>query len=195
MLHDAMRRTVLFFVFALPALAAPDLLVPREPFAKAHVSMMARAQAGEREARLADVDVWAEGTRLRARIRGEPGVFWIDGLSSEAVRVVDGKVAEPRRRTLEHGLQLSLAASPSLANRNTDRIAGHPCTIISEELPAGATMTRCIWKGLPLSVELHAGSFSFNAAATMVEEGAVTTADISPPPGAPTRPAMASAGR
>ncbi len=190
-----MRRSLIALSIALPALAAPDPLVPREAFAKAHVSMMARAQVGERPARMADVDVWAEGTRLRARIRGEPGVFWVDGLSSEAVRVVDGKVAELRRRTLEHGLQLSLAASPSLSNRNTDRIAGHPCTIISEALGGGATMTRCIWRGLPLSVELHAGSFSFNAAATMVEEGAVTTADITPPPGAPTRPAMASVGR
>lgn len=179
---------------ALPVFAA-DPLVPREPFARAHVSMMARAQAGEREPRLADVDVWADGARLRARIRGEPGVFWIDGLSSDAVRVVDGKVAEPRRKSLEHALQLALAASPTLANRNTDRIAGHPCTIISEELPGGATMTRCIWRGLPLSVELHAGSFSFNAAATLVEEDAVTVADLTPPPGAPTRPAMAAAGR
>ncbi|MGZ6142920.1 MAG: hypothetical protein ACXWLM_06260, partial [Myxococcales bacterium] len=159
-------------------IAAPDPLVPREPFARAHGARMARAQLGEREPRLADVDVWAEGTRLRARIRGEPGVFWIDGLSSGAVRVVDGKVAEPKRRTLEHALQLSLAASPSLSNRNTDRIAGHSCTIISEELPGGATLTRCIWRGLPLSVELSAKGFSFNAAATMVEEGAVNVADL-----------------
>ena len=189
-----MRRTALILIVALPALAA-DPLVPREPFAKAHVSMMARAQVGEREARLADIDVWAEGNRLRARIRGEPGVFWVDGLSSDAVRVVDGKLAEPRRHTMEHGLEISLAASPSLAGRNTDRIAGHPCTIISEELPGGARLTRCIWRGLPLSVELHAGSFTFNAAATMVDEGAVTSADLTPPPGAPVKPAMASAGR
>ncbi len=182
-----------WLLLALPALAA-DPLVPREPFARAHVSMMARAQVGEREPRLADVDVWADGTRLRARIRGEQGVFWIDGLSSDAVRVVDGKVAEPRRKTLEHALQLSLAASPSLANAVGDRIAGHPCSIIAETLPGGVTLTRCIWRGLPLSVELHAGAFSFNAAATLVEEGAVTTADVTAPPGAPTRPAVAAAG-
>jgi len=193
MLFDAMRRSLVILLAALPALADP--LVPREPFAKAHVSLMVRAQMGEREPRLADVDVWAEGTRLRARIRGEPGAFWIDGLSADAVRVVDGKVAEPKRRTLEHALQLALAPSPSLANANSDRIAGYPCKIITEELPAGSTMTRCIWRGLPLSVELHAGSFSFNAGATMVEEGAVTVADVAPPPGAPAPAAVASAGR
>jgi hypothetical protein len=190
MLDDAMRRTLLSLVIALPAVAG-DPLVPREPFAKAHVSMMARAQVGDREARLADVDVWAEGARLRARIRGEPGAFWIDGLSSDAVRVADGKVAELKRRTLEHALQLALAPSPSLDNADSDRIAGHPCKIISEELPGGTLMTRCIWRGLPLSVEMHAGSFTFHAAATLVEEGAVTTADLTPPPGA--RPAVASA--
>src|SRR5207237_5090404 len=109
---------------------------------------------------------------------------------SDAVRVVDGKVAEPKQRTLEHALQLALAPSPSLANANSDRIAGRPCKIITEELPAGATMTRCLWRGLPLSVELHAGSFTFTAGATMVEEGAVTTADLTTPPGA--RPAVPS---
>lgn len=190
MLHDAMRRALLSLLLAMPALAA-DPLVPREPFAKAHVTMMARAQFGEREPRLADIDVWAEGTRLRARIRGEPGVFWVDGLSSEAVRIVDAKVTEPRKRTLEHALKLALAASPSLAGGNDDRIAGHSCTTVSEEVAGGFTMTRCIWHGLPLSVELHAGSFSFNMAATLVEEGAVTTADLAPPPGAPTRPTVA----
>jgi hypothetical protein len=188
-----MRRTLLLLSIAVPALAA-DPPVPREPFAKAHVSMMVRSQLGEREPRLADVDIWADGTRLRARIRGRPDVFWVDGLAADAVRIVDGKVAEPRHRTLEHALQLALAASPSLADAPSDRIAGHPCQIISEQLPGGATLTRCIWRGLPLSVELHAGSFSFNAAATMVDEGGVTVADLTPPPGAPAAAAVASAG-
>src|ERR1051325_10440405 len=100
MLDDAMRRTLLVLL-ALPALAA-DPLVPREPFAKAHVSLMARSQAGSAEARLADIDVWAEGTRLRARVRGEPraGEFWVDGLASEALRILDGKVAPPHKRTM-----------------------------------------------------------------------------------------------
>ena len=180
---------------ALPAGAVP--LVAREPFAKAHVSMVARAQSGDREARLAEVDLFAEGTRLRARLRGEPkaGEFWVDGLASAALLLVDGKVSEPRRRTLEHALLLALAASPSLASANTDRIAGHPCKIVSEHLPSRATLTRCIWRGLPLSVELHAGSFSFNAAATLVEEGAVSVADLQPPPGAPAASTSLSAGR
>jgi hypothetical protein len=180
---------------ALPALA--DALVAREPFAKAHVTMMVRAQAGQGEARMADLDVYAEGTRLRARLRGDPkaGEFWVDGLASPVLLLVGGKIAEPRRRTLEHALQLALAASPSLANANTDRIAGHPCKIVSEELPGGISLTRCIWRGLPLSVELHHGSFSFHAAATMVDEGAVSVADLQPPPGAPAAPASLSAGR
>jgi hypothetical protein len=197
-LDNAMRRIRVLVLVALPALAAEPLpLVPREPYAKAHVSMMVRAQTGSAEARLAELDVWAEGTRLRARVRGEPkaGEFWVDGLSSEALRLVDGKPAEPKRRTLEHALQLALARSPSLANANSDRIAGHPCKIISEQLPGGAAMTRCLWRGLPLSVELKSGNFSFNAAATMVEEGAVTVADLQPPPGAPSAPASLSAGR
>ncbi len=200
MLPDAMRRTspiLVLLALALPALAADPVLVPREPFAKAHLSLMARAQVGSGEARLAEVDVWAEGTRLRARIRGEPrsGEFWVDGLASQATRIVDGKVSPPRRRTLEHALQLALAASPSLIHTNTDRIAGHPCKLVSEDLPGGMVMTRCIWRGLPLSVELHAGSFAFNAAATLVEEGAVSVADLQPPPGAPAAPASMSAGR
>ena len=196
MLFDAMRRTALIALLALPALAA-DPVVPREPFAKAHVSLMARAQLGAAEARLADIDVWAEGTRLRARVRGEPrsGEFWVDGLASEALRIVDGKVSQPGRRTLEHALQLALAASPSLANANTDRIAGHPCKIVSEAVPGGYSMTRCIWRGLPLSVEVTGHGFSFNAGATMVEEGAVGVADLQPPPGAPSAPASMSAGR
>ena len=119
----------------------------------------------------------------------------MDGLASEALRILDGKVQAPRRRSLEHALQLALAASPSLANANTDRIAGHPCKIRSERLAGGLTMARCIWRGLPLSVEVTGGGFTFNAAATMVEEGAVTVADLQPPAGAPPAPASMSAGR
>jgi hypothetical protein len=191
-----MRSALLLAMLALPALAA-NTLVPREPFAKAHVSLMARSQVAGREARLADIDVWAEGARLRARVRGEPqsGEFWVDGLTSDALRIVEGKVAEPKKRTLEHALQLALAASPTLANANSDRIAGHPCKIVSEDLPGGGTLTRCIWRGLPLSVEVQAKGFSFNAAATMVEEGEVTVADLQPPAGAPAAPASLSAGR
>jgi hypothetical protein len=157
---------------------------------------MARAEAGPRM-RLAEVDVWAEGTRLRARVRGEPlaGEFWVDGLASEALRIVGGQVVEPKKRSLEQGLKLSLAASPSQANTNTDRIAGHPCKIVEETLPGGFQLTRCIWRGLPLSVELRGAGFSFHAAATMVDEGAVTVADLQPPAGAPSAPASLSAGR
>jgi hypothetical protein len=191
-----MRRAALLMLFALPALAA-DPLVPREPVAQAHLSRLARAQLGEQEPRLADIDVWAEGSRLRARVRGEPraGEFWVDGLAAEALRLVGGKIAEPRKRTLEHALQLALAASPSLANANTDRIAGHPCKIVTEQLAGGFSMTRCIWRGLPLSVDLSGRGFAFNAAATLVEEGAVSVADLQPPPGAPSAPASMSAGR
>ena len=190
-----MRRTALLLMLALPAAADP--LVQREAFAKAHVSLMARSQSGSAEARLAEIDVWAEGTRLHAKVRDDPkaGEFWVDGLASEALRILDGKVQAPRRRSLEHALQLALAASPSLANANTDRIAGHPCKIRSERLAGGLTMTRCIWRGLPLSVEVTGGGFTFNAAATIVEEGAVTVADLQPPAGAPPAPASMSAGR
>lgn len=187
---------VIGVLFALPAMAAGPV-VPREPFAKAHVSMMARVQAGRGEARLAEIDVWAEGARLRARVRGEPqvGEFWVDGLSSEALHLRDGKVDEPRARTLEHALKVALAASPSLANANTDRIAGHPCKIVTQSLGRGASLTRCIWRGLPLSVEVESKGFVFNAAATLVEEGAVTLADLQPPAGAPAAPASLSATR
>jgi hypothetical protein len=191
-----MRRSGLVILLALPALAA-DRLVPREPFANAHVSLMARSQTGAAAPRLADIDIWAEGTRLHARLRGEPkaGDYWVDGRASEVLRLLDGKVQEPKRRTLEHALQIALAASPSLANANTDRIAGHPCKIVTEALPAGFSMTRCLWRGLPLSVELSGKGFSFNAAATMVEEDAVGANDLQPPPGAPSAPASLSAGR
>ncbi len=197
MLLDPMRRTLISIAAALSALASTPALVAREPFAKAHVSMMARAQLGGREARLSEIDVFAEGTRLRARLRGEDraGEFWVDGLASPVLRLVDGQLSPPRRQTLEQGVLLAFAASPSLASANTDRIAGHPCKIVSEELAGGATLTRCLWRGLPLSVELHAGNFTFNAAATMVDEGAVTVADLQPPPGAPAAPASLSAGR
>jgi hypothetical protein len=183
-------------LFSLPVLAARPV-VPREPFAKAHVSMMARVQAGRAEARLAEIDLWAEGARLRARVRGDPqaGEFWVDGLFSEALHLRDGKVAEPRKDTLEHGLKMALAPSPSLANANTDRIAGHPCKIVTQSLGRGASLTRCIWRGLPLSVELESKGFAFNAAATMVEEGAVALADLQPPAGAPAAPASLTATR
>src|SRR3954470_19026904 len=188
------RMPLIVALLALPALSA-GTLVPREPFANAHVTMMARAQVGDSDARMADLDVWAEGTRLRARLRGEPaaGEFWVDGLSSQALRIADGKVVASRKRTMEYALELSLSASVSLANSNTDRIAGHPCKIVTEDVPGGV-LTRCIWRGLPLSVELKTGTFTFNAAATMVEEGAVRVADLQPPPGAPAAPRSLSAG-
>jgi hypothetical protein len=189
-------KWVIGVLFALPAVAAGPV-VPREAFAKAHVSMMARVQAGRGEARLAEIDLWAEGARLRARVRGEPqaGEFWVDGLASEPLHLRDGKVVEPGKNTLEHGLKISLAASPSLANANTDRIAGHPCKIVTQSLGRGTSLTRCIWRGLPLSIELESKGFVFNAAATMVEEGAVTLADLQPPAGAPAAPASLSATR
>ena len=180
------------------AAAADSAAVPREPFAKAHVSMMARTEAAsDHEPRLAEIDVWAEGSRLRARVRNDPksGELWIDGLAAEPLCILDGKVAEPRKRTLEAGLKTAFAPSPSLASANTDRVAGRPCKVINETLPGGATLSRCIWRGLPLSIEFKARGFSFNAAATLVEEGAVTVADLQPPAGAPAAPASLSAGR
>ncbi|MGZ6124171.1 MAG: hypothetical protein ACXWLR_04375, partial [Myxococcales bacterium] len=184
-----MRRTALVsLLLALPSIAAAPA---REPFGNAHVSLMARVQAGNAEPRLAEVDVWADGARLRARIRGEPGSgeFWIDGPGSPALWIVGGKMEQARRRTLEHALQLSLAPAPSPAHANTDRIAGRPCKVVTEALSPSATLTRCMWRGLPLSVELRAKGFSFNAGALLVEEGAVTPADLQPPPGAPAAPA------
>lgn len=189
-------RCAIWLLVALPALSAGQA-VPREPFAKAHISLMARAQAGKAEARLAEIDVWAEGARLRASVRGDAdaGEFWVDGLASEALHLRGGKVDEPKKKTFEHAVQLGLAASPSLANANTDRIAGHPCKIVSEQLAGGGTLTRCIWRGLPLSVEVQYKGFAFNAAATLVEEGSVTQADLQPPAGAPQAPATMSATR
>jgi hypothetical protein len=192
---DAMRRILPLLLLATSTLAAGPV-VPREPFAKAHVQLMARAQSKNREAKLMDIDVWAEGTRLRARVRGDQkaGEFWVDGLAAQALHLVSGKIEEPKRKTMDVALMQALAATPSLANANSDRIAGHPCKIISEEV-AGGTMTRCIWHGVPLSVEFTQDGFSFNAAAVLVEEGAVSLADLQPPPGAPAAPASMSAGR
>jgi hypothetical protein len=192
-----MRRAVGFSVlFALPALAA-GVDVPREPFANAHVSLMARVQNGAAEARLAELDVWAEGTRLRARVRGDEraGELWLEGLATQPVRIVGGKVEPPRRKTLEGALQIALTPAPILPHASTDRIAGRPCKLLTESLSGGATLTRCIWRGLPLSVELKMKGFSFHAGATLVEEGAATPADLQPPPGAPAAPDSLSAGR
>jgi hypothetical protein len=194
---DAMRRfsAALIFAAALPALAAPPA-GPREAFGNAHILLVVRSQLKGHEARLADLEVWAEGTRLRALVRGEPksGEFWVDGPGAKPLHLLDGKVDEPRRRTLEGALMVALAASTSLSNANSDRIAGHPCKIIADEPAHGETLTRCMWRGLPLSVEFASRDFSFNAAATLVEEGAVTVADLQPPPGAPSAPASLSAG-
>lgn len=190
-----MRRIALAsLLLAMPALAgAPS----REPFGNAHLTLMVRVQAGAAEPRLAELEVWADGTRLRARVRGEPesGDFWIDGLDSAALWIVGGKVETPKRRTLAHALQLSLGAALPPAHGNTDRIAGRPCQIVTEPLSPSVKMTRCIWRGLPLSVELQTKGFSFNAGAMLVEEGVVSPADLRPPHGAPAAPESMSAGR
>jgi hypothetical protein len=189
------RLSAMIFAAALPALSASPA-GPREPFANAHLFLMARAQAKGHEARMVDLEIWSEGTRLRARARGETslGEFWVDGLAAKPLHLVDGKIDEPRRRTMEGALMLALTASPSPAKASSDRIAGHPCKIVTEELGEDATLTRCMWRGVPLSVELSQRGFTFNAAATLVEEGAVTVADLQPPPGAPSAPASLSAG-
>jgi hypothetical protein len=192
-----MRRisAAVLFAAALPALAVSPA-GPREPFGNAHVLLMARSQMKGHDAQMADLELWAEGTRLRAKVRGEPksGEFWVDGLGSKPLHLLDGKPDDPRRRSLEGALMLAFMPSASLSNANSDRIAGHPCKIISEDVGEGATLTRCMWRGLPLSVEYSQRGFSFNAAATLVEEGAVTVADLQPPPGAPLAPASMSAG-
>ena len=176
------------------AAAAP--LVAREPYARAHVLLMARAQPRGAEAKMADVEVWADGTRLRALLHGDsPAQLWVDGLTSDPVVVVEGKPLSPRRKSLQGGLALALRGSPGLSNSKNDRVAGHPCKVMTEELPRGVTMTRCLWRGLPLSVEIRGRGFSFNAAATLVEEDAVSVADLQPPPGAPAAPASLSATR
>lgn len=184
-------------LLAALAAAAPSWadgpLVRREPFAKAHVTMMARAEAKGASAKMADVDVWAEGGRLRALVRGE-GEFWVDGLNSSPLLIKQGKVAEPHKRTLEQGLSLALGAAPDLGNSKNDRVAGHPCKVVTQQIE-DVTLTRCLWRGLPLSIELSGKGFSFNAAATLVEEGRVTVADLQPPPGAPPAARGLSAGR
>ena len=113
-------------VLAVPAVAAAP---SREPFGNAHIALMVRVQAGGAEPRLSELDVWADGSRLRARVRDEPasGEFWIDGLDSAALWIVGGKVEAPKRRTLAHALQLSLGSALLPAHGNTDRIAGRPC--------------------------------------------------------------------
>jgi hypothetical protein len=192
-----MRRAGVFcLLIALPAIAG-GADVPREPFANAHVSLMARVQKGGADAQVAELDVWAEGTRLRARVRGDArgGDLWLEGLASRPLLIVGGKVEPVRRKTLEQALQLAFAPSPILAHANTDRIAGRPCKRLAEQVSGGATLTRCIWRGLPLSVELKMKGFSFHAAATLVEEGTATPADLQPPPGAPAAPDSLSAVR
>ena len=67
--------------------------------------------------------------------------------------------------------------------------------IVKEALSPSVTMIRCLWRGLPLSVELQAKGFSFNAGAMLVEEGGVSPADLQPPTGAPAAPESLSAGR
>ena len=177
------------FLAALGAAADEGPIVKLEPFANAHLLLMARGEVNG-QVRLADVELWASGDKLRARVAPQSGgaagdQLWVDGLSSEVLLLRDGKVSEPRRRSLEHGLQLALRAAPELGNSKNDRVAGHPCKVLTEQLPNGMALTRCIWKGLPLSVELSGRGFSFNAAATLVEEDRVALADIQPPPGAP----------
>jgi hypothetical protein len=183
---------------ASPAFAEAEArLVPREPFARAHVQMMIRAQFRANPAVMADVDVWAGGTRLRATITGdqEKAQYWIDGLAAEPLRIVKGQIAAARPRTLSQGLEFALRAAPDLGNRQNDRIAGKPCKIVVEKLKGGMTMRRCFWRGLPLSVELSGHGFEFNAAATYVEENRVTVADLQPPVGAPAAPTSLNAAR
>jgi hypothetical protein len=185
-------------LLAGPAAPAAEPLFAREPFAKAKVHYMARAEK-DGEVKLAELEVWAEGTRLRARFAPGPGApageLWVDGFTAAPLLLRAGKVESARRYTLEHGLSLALQAAPALANSGNDRVAGRPCKLVTEELKGGLTMTRCLWRGLPLSVELSGRGFSFNAAATSVEEGAVTVADLQPPPGAPAAAPGLSAGR
>jgi len=180
-----------------PALAEPEArLVPREPFARAHVQMMARVQRGAGPGIMADIDVWAEGTRLRAVIAGdvEQAEYWIDGLAALPLRIVKGRIAPAKPKTLAAGLELALRATPDSGNRQNDRVAGKPCKIVEEKLNGGYTLRRCLWRGLPLAVELSGQGFEFNAAATLIEER-VTVADLQPPPGAPAAPTTLNAAR
>lgn len=186
-----MSRSQLLLVLSLAAASAPvsaaGPLVPRERFARAHVQLMVRAAQRRGSARVEDVDVWADGARLKAVIRASgAATVWVDGLSSEPLVLAAGKVAEPRADSLEGSLRLALRASTDLGNSKNDRVAGRPCKVVSESLPGGVQITRCLWRGLPLSVELSGpNGYSFNAAATLVEEGRVAVADLQPPPGAP----------
>ncbi len=183
---------------AQPAKAEADTrLVPREPYARAHVQMMVRAQRGNQPAVMADVDVWAEGTRLRALVAGdaERAQYWVDGLAAAPLRLVKGQIVPARAKTIARGLELALRAAPDLGNRQNDRIAGRPCKIVVENLKGGYTLRRCFWRGLPLSVELSGNKFEFNAAATIVEEGRISVADLQPPAGAPAAPTTMNAAR
>ena len=180
-------------MFAVAALARASRadeapLLKRESFANAHLLYMVRAESQGRS-KMADVELWADGARLRARIAPPRGVsadeVWVDGLASEALLLHAGHVAQARPGSIEEGLQRSLRPAPELGNSKNDRVAGHPCKVVSEELPEGGTLTRCLWRGIPLSVELRARGHSFNAAATLVEEGQVSVADLQPPAGAP----------
>lgn len=185
-------------LLAAPAAPAAEALFAREPFAKAKVHFMARAEK-DGKVTLAELEVWAEGTRLRARFTPGPGAptgeLWVDGFTAAPLLVRAGKVEGTRRYSLEHGLALALQAAPAPANSGNDRVAGRPCKLVTEEVQGGLTMTRCLWRGLPLSVEVSGRGFSFHAAATSVEEGAVTVADLQPPPGAPAAAPGLSAGR
>jgi len=197
-----MASAKLSLLLSLPLLsgaAFADSPAAREPFAKAHVTMVARAQSKDSGARLVEIEIWAEGSRLRARLHDDngviPGELWIDGPSAEAVQVIAGKVVEPKKRSLEQGLKLSLGRVQQTATSNNDRVAGHSCKLVSERLAGGLALTRCLWRGLPLSIELSGRGYSFNAAATLVEEGAVTVADLQPPPGVPPASASLNAAR
>jgi len=175
------------------AAAAP---AAREPFGRAHVQLMARAQKAKRPATMADVYLWAEGARLRAVVVGDPegAQFWIDGLALDPVRLVKGQVQPARTRTLARGVELALIASTDSANHQNDRVAGKPCKVVVDQLKGGYTMRRCMWRGLPLSVELNGPGFDFNAAATLVEER-VSLADLQPPQGAAGSPRVLNAAR
>src|SRR5207302_4662802 len=84
-----------------PALSEAETRVfPREPFARAHVQMMARAQRGIAPAVMADLDIWAEGTRLRATVTGdeEKAQYWIDGLAAEPLRIVKEQIAPAKNK-------------------------------------------------------------------------------------------------
>ena len=132
---DAMRRIALAsLLFAVPALAAAP---SREPFGNARVTLMVRVQAGGAEPRLAELDVWAEGTRLRARVRGEPasGDLWVDG-SGSPLWIVDGKVEAPSAGRWRRRCNSPSVSRRAPAHANTDRIAGHPCKIVTETLSA-----------------------------------------------------------